>query len=329
MDDEVLSQRDIDHLVSSFAQGGEGSAGARGDGKPSSRYQPYDFRHPTTHPKAQIASLSLLLENFASVASASLSAYLRMPVHVSRELCEAMEYEEYLRQLPEFSVNHVFTLEPLPGYAMLTQDAGVVLAMMERLLGGADTLVQPRKLTEIESALSYLTTQKLLTAAEQSWHTVVPLKARLRDLVWDVEFLHLAYPGDPVIVATFSTSLGRVSGALRFVVPRSTLEPLTHHLGERARRAAASDTRDQERQQALLHTLQGAQIGVRVELGRATLTTRELHSLRVGDVIVLDTSISAELPVRLEGRLKFLSRPGTLGNRLAVQITRRAPDAVV
>jgi flagellar motor switch protein FliM len=62
-------------------------------------------------------------------------------------------------------------------------------------------------------------------------------------------------------------------------------------------------------------------IPVVVELGRVSITVRELLDIAVGDVLQLETSLESDLNIMIGQREKFSCKPGLSGKRLAVQIT--------
>jgi len=67
--------------------------------------------------------------------------------------------------------------------------------------------------------------------------------------------------------------------------------------------------------------LNKVELPVRVELGTAACTMRELMGLEVEDIIVLDTKVSEDLKVRVGNIVKFHCTPGQLGKQRAAQIT--------
>jgi len=56
------------------------------------------------------------------------------------------------------------------------------------------------------------------------------------------------------------------------------------------------------------------------------VTIGELLDIREDDVIRLDRSQEAELPIRAGKRARFVGRPGTLGGNRAVQVTGIPPS---
>ena len=58
------------------------------------------------------------------------------------------------------------------------------------------------------------------------------------------------------------------------------------------------------------------------ELGVAQISVGDILGLQVGDVLKLTTKVDGDLVLKIENRKKFLCRPGVVGNRMAVQVTR-------
>jgi flagellar motor switch protein FliM len=76
----------------------------------------------------------------------------------------------------------------------------------------------------------------------------------------------------------------------------------------------------------LAESIRDARLPLAVELGSTTVTVGELLDIRIDDVIRLDRSLRADLPIRAGKRARFLGRPGTLGGNRAVQITGVPPS---
>jgi flagellar motor switch protein FliM len=66
-------------------------------------------------------------------------------------------------------------------------------------------------------------------------------------------------------------------------------------------------------------------IELRVEVGSVALSLAQLAELEAGSVVPIDTAQDGSLLVRVEGRPKFRAIRGTLGPRVAVQLTERIP----
>ncbi|MBX7156114.1 MAG: FliM/FliN family flagellar motor C-terminal domain-containing protein, partial [Bacteriodetes bacterium] len=63
-------------------------------------------------------------------------------------------------------------------------------------------------------------------------------------------------------------------------------------------------------------------LNVASELGKATITVRDLLQLKHGDVIKLDTKVNQEIQVFIDSKRKLAGRPGTVDGKKAIRVTR-------
>jgi flagellar motor switch protein FliM len=66
--------------------------------------------------------------------------------------------------------------------------------------------------------------------------------------------------------------------------------------------------------------LSGAVVEVVVDLAETNISTSDLISLRVGDIIATEKDIGRPLIVSVEGRPKFHAKPGAFKGRKAIQV---------
>jgi flagellar motor switch protein FliM len=63
------------------------------------------------------------------------------------------------------------------------------------------------------------------------------------------------------------------------------------------------------------------------QIGIMELSMREVLSLRPGDLVRLpNTRITDEMVLKVGNKEKFMCRPGVVGNKVAVQITKKLED---
>lgn len=112
-------------------------------------------------------------------------------------------------------------------------------------------------------------------------------------------------------------------GRIRVALPLSGLE--AQPAGPRGRSGAAAQPRaaQGEAPAGVEGLLQEVALDLRVELGSAEITLRRLGELQPGDLIQIQPSDPEGYLVRIEGQPKFTATPGSVGNRLAVQILER------
>jgi flagellar motor switch protein FliM len=64
-----------------------------------------------------------------------------------------------------------------------------------------------------------------------------------------------------------------------------------------------------------------------VQIGRRKLSVNELLNMAVGDVLTLNTSETAPLPVFVQGRPKMTASPRVVGGGMAIEILRAINSA--
>ncbi len=323
----ALSQAEIDALLTKLATEGEQPTAA-----PEQRWQVvklYDFRRPDKLSKDQMRTLQLIHETFGRLAGSSLSAYLRAAAQFNLVSIEQGVYGEYVERVPEGTILHILSMDPLPGNVLIGIDLVAAMAAVDRLLGGTgappETLRAP---TEIELALVRTLVGTMLAGLSEAWGRVIELQPSIRDVVLDARYVQVALRTDPVVVIALEMALSHCSGTITLCLPYVTLEPILPKLNAQlwfasARRGGAVKT-EQIRQ-----SLETVTVDLKVELGGASVTLQELLDLDVGNVVLLDRSTREPVDVLIGGMRKFLARPGLMGKRMAVQITDKAPEATL
>ena len=109
MSSEVLSQDEIDALLSALSKG-EVDAESLKQEQTRKKIRVYDFRRPNKFSKDQIHTLQVIFENYARSLSTYLSAQLRSLVQVDVLSVEQITYEELIRSLPNPSILCIFAV---------------------------------------------------------------------------------------------------------------------------------------------------------------------------------------------------------------------------
>jgi flagellar motor switch protein FliM len=125
-----------------------------------------------------------------------------------------------------------------------------------------------------------------------------------------------------VMLVSFEITLQDVTGTMGIYIPFSMLKPVANVLNPHAWIAGLEERRtDDGVRQLTAQGLQQVYVPLRVMLGSAELTCGELLNLRPGDVIPLGTPLGKHLPINVGNRPHFEGQIGTVGQRLAIQIT--------
>jgi flagellar motor switch protein FliM len=344
---EILSQAEIEALLASltsdgesvdpdpasesvpFSRGGGASPSPltpRSDGRRTIAYEPYDFRRPDKFSKDQLRTLQMLHETFARLFASSLSAYLRVSTHVDLVSVEQVPYNEYMRSLTTSIIN-VISLEPLEGQAILELEFNVVLAMIDRLLGGPGNMVKNTTvLTEIEKALTESIIQRALKDLRSAWDSVIVLSPKRESMETQSQFIQIVPPNDTIVSILFEVKVGDLRGAMSLCIPYLMLKPITTKLSvQRWFSASMSDSLG-ENVAKLIQRLERAKVTCVCRLGSARITVNELVQLEVGDTVVLDRKSTEEVDLLIGNSVKFRGKPGTAGRKVALHVNRIAVD---
>jgi len=329
---KTLSQWEIDALLNSVAseEGGSGGGGSASGGSlmPDRNIKLYDFRRPDKFSKEHIRAIQNIHETFARVTASSLSSYLRSSTTVSLSSIEQVVYDEYIHQLSNPTLVNLVELQPLSGRIVVEMNMNIGLAMLDRMMGGAGQMtVRRNELTDIEMALLRSLGATVSAGLRDGWTAVADLQPVLVETVLNADLVQAALPGDIAALLLFEIHTLGMSGTISICVPHPVIEPLMDRLNTQAWFSSSSRKSESENDRLkLAESIRDAHLPIAVELGTTTVTLGELLDIRADDVIRLDRSQEAELPIRAGKRARFLGRPGTLGGNRAVQVTGIPPS---
>ncbi len=314
---EVLSQKEVDELLTALASGRLGGTSDQGQGALKASVRAYDFRRPDKFSKDQLRTLQMVHESFARLWTTALSAHLRAMTKVTLEQVEQLTYDEFLLGVSNPGVLCLANLDPLPGRQMIDVHPRLAFPVIDRLMGGLGTGdVGDRALTEIETTVLEKVMDGFLSSLAESWHGLASLRPRLEGVETNPLFAQVIPPNEVAAVMTFSVHLQETGGTLRLCFPFSSLQPVLPQLsahrwtGGNGAPSAGSDAA----------RLADVRVEMRVELGRSTLTIGQLLELEPGDVIRLQHPVDKPLLALLGPRAAFRVRPGRVGNRMATQV---------
>ena len=114
MADEVLSQSEIDKLLSALSDGTVSAEEVKAD-EEQKKVKTYDFKRPDKFSKDQIRTLQMLHDNFGRLLNTYLSTSLRSMVDVEVASVEQLTYQEFVQSLANPSVIGVLAVPPLKG----------------------------------------------------------------------------------------------------------------------------------------------------------------------------------------------------------------------
>ena len=333
----MLSQAEIDALLAGSVEAeqrnsevgvnlaelmGSATPGPKAD--PNERnIRPYNFWSPERFSKEQMRAVELVHESLAERLTTSLPPYLRTEFRPRVVHIEQGRADDFLKDLPGGTLFHVLLLDPLPGRMVLVIGQDITWLLLERLLGGTNpNKKKPGALTDIGQSLIKGIVEYMLNDIKAAWAKVVTLEPKLEDSTTNHHWVQMMMGNARVMLVSFEITLGEVTGTMGIYIPFSMLKPVANVLNPHVWIAGLEERRtDDGIRDKTISGLQKVLVPLRVMLGSAELTCGELLALSPGDVIPLDTPINKYLEINVGDRPRFEGQVGTIGSRLAIQIT--------
>lgn len=324
---EVLSQDEIDQLLTAISAG-EVDTQEIHQPTDQRKIKIYDFKRPDKFSKDQIRTVSIMHETFARLTTTSLSAQLRSLVAVHVASVDQLTYEEFIRSIPNPTTLAVIDMDPLKGSAILEIDPAITFSIIDRLFGGQGEGAKfSRELTDIEQSVMEGIIVRVLGNLRESWSTVIDLRPRLGGIETNPQFAQIVPPSEMVVLVTLETKVGDVEGMMNLCIPYLTIEPIISKLSAQYWYSSVRRGTTTENLNILRERLENIGVTIKAEIGRMQLTVRDVLALRAGDIIRLDnTRVSDPMVLMIGDRKKFLCRPGVVGNKLAVQVSKKLEE---
>ena len=144
---QVLSQADVDALLSAVSAGGGdapgGAAGGGDAGASGSPFRlpdvtPYDITNQDRVIRGRMPTLDIIYERFVRLFRMSLSNSLRKIASISVISTDILKFGEFLNTLPVPSCMAILRFESLRGPAIFVIEARLAYALVDNFFGGTD-----------------------------------------------------------------------------------------------------------------------------------------------------------------------------------------------
>jgi flagellar motor switch protein FliM len=321
---EVLSQSEIDSLISALGSGKIEDEEKSADG---SEHQSYDFRRPSKFSKEQIRTLQIIHENYARILGNFLSAYLRVPVQIQLVSVSQVTYEEFIFSLPVPTLVTVFNMSAEMGKAMLETNPSFVFPLIDLVFGGeGKQLEKTRELTDIELTVMQQINNKLLQNLSYVWEDIALLEPRVENMDTNPHFNQMFASTETVALLSFSVQIKENQGLINLCFPFITLEKIMPKLTAQFWFKGSNQGAARYNENVIIKQLEKVNVELSAVLGRTTITLDDFLHFKEGDIIPLFRQQGEDLDIYVEGELIFKGQPGAQGQNLAIQITGWADE---
>lgn len=320
----LLSQEEVDSLLRSL-RGGEIKIEAKAEEeRPKDRYPRYDFRKVGRFiSKMRLPSLEVIHRRFATDSRSILSVALQKLIDVSMVDTSVIEFKDFMDNVPLPAVFTVISMKPLRGFCVWAFDATVAVVMVDILLGGVGKpkKAEGREFTRIEQRLIRRVINTMLKPYQEAWEPVIKLHPEIVRIESHPQFVSIVPESDLVVSTRYTIDMGMISGRMYMAIPYAILEPIKSQI-QSAYQPTTLEV-DKSWIERIVTRIKECPASIRVEIGKAKLTLRELLNLKAGDTLRLNTSPDEDCAiVFVQDVPKFKGIPGRSSDVKSVLITK-------
>ncbi len=317
MADQILSQEEIDALLSAMDSGDIDVAEEKADVVVEAK--PYDLTSQNLMQRGQFDALEEVYDKFINLFQVYLSSLLQRAIDVKVISKETVKFSEFVKASTNPTGFIIFSMDPLIGSGLLAIEPNLVFSLIDCMFGGdGKPLEKVREFTIIEKRMLKKFSLDVLKELEKAWDVAYPIKVNLKKTETKPEFVNLVNPGDQLIIVVFSISCEDFTGNIHLCMPYLMLEPIKDQL-------SSSYLREKDRaasfENNIRRLLQDTDLSLVAELGRSTYSVKEILNLEVNDILKLNTGPQNTIVLSIENVPKYIGTPGVIKGSKAVQIT--------
>ncbi|MCI8342643.1 MAG: flagellar motor switch protein FliM [Firmicutes bacterium] len=318
---EVLSQSQIDALISSMASGGGDKEEPK---KEEKSYKKYDFYSPKKFTKDKLKMLFGIYENYARLCSSRINSIVRVSSTVEVAAVEEERYYEFSNALSD---NDIITLinarmpdDTMHGPIVLHTTGPLIISMVDRMIGGvgddAEDISSSYVYTDIEISLYHNIVKYLIAIMADGWVNYLDLKFEFEKVETNPGMMQRIGRDETVVIVVLDVEVGGVKGRINICLPGNFLTSVFKALESKDERNEHEDSSSEE----IFDNIKSTKMEIRAELGSSLLSLKDIYSLQVGDVINLNKSKDSDVLLYVEGEPWFRGELGKSNKNMAVKI---------
>ncbi len=301
--------------------------------KEEKKYKNYDFYSPKKFTKDKLKILKGVYDNYCRIIVSQLNGILRMNCEIEVTSVEEQRYHEFGSALSENDVMELMFLK-LPDDSknppLLFHISQILIVnMIDRMLGGEGEELEidsTYTYTDIELALYERLVSYFAGAVKDSWKNYIALDVGDTRLEQSPSMFQEIGLDEPVAIVMLNMTLPNVSGYINICIPGTLLTNVFSIIDKRRHVEGAYDNGIANSKEIMMEKLRESGLEMKVELGKAKMSFRDIYGLRVDDVIDLSKSKNSDVTVYVGEQPWYEGKLGVLKNNVAVKLNRRIEE---
>lgn len=282
----------------------------------ASRLKVLDFHTPRRPSVEAARSLSTWHRSICTVVGEMWAGLTAQQVILKPGDIDPMQYKPALAALPDDGLGIHLAIGDAYLPSLIVFSARQVHALLADLLDlPGDDWPEPKSLTSVEAAMLELLFQKLAEGIGEAWPGADRIRCEFLELVIKPARTRIFPPGTAFFVARIDLQSRFGTEPCHWLMPKVATEDLIiSGLEDREPEVRGPNPN-------LVALTERVPIRIVVELGKVDLPMAQVATLAVGDVIMLEQSVSRPLTLFVEDQPKWSGVPLRIGNRQAFEIT--------
>lgn len=318
--DNVLSQNEVNALLSAIQQGSVAPAGPAETNPDDARG--YDLTSNDRIIRGRMPTLDILNQRLARLMRMSFFNMFRKNVEVTHESTQLMKYSEFIATVSVPACLNMFKMPPLKSSCLISVDSALMFGLVDHVFGGTGSWyrVEGRDYSTIELRLIREVMEVVLKDLGEAWAPVMAIRPEYLRTEVNPQFAAISAPTDVTVLMNFLVELeGTTKGRIGVLIPYGVIEPIRPLLSS----ALQTERNDEDStwRARIIDVLMQIDVELGSTLGKGHLTLRDLMRLKVGDTIGLHVDAGGPLPVNVEGVHKTDGHPVMSRGRLALKLT--------
>lgn len=327
---ELLSNEEIDTLMEMFRSEeseleleGVPAFAAEMAGEAVERdvlISPVDLLKPNRLSREQMQELDRMFEAAAKSVGATMSDRLRYEMHCDCVAVEQIRFGNWLQLVGNNSAVYLLSASNIDTPLFFSVTTNLLYGSVDRVLGGSGRVQDvPKEFSSAEFVVADAFLEPLFQRIAAAMDNLIQGEFSVADRFTNTSRAHVLPTQDVVLSVHLQTGGEFLLGDLRLAIPYASIEPFLPSLGTGPGKFKQSPG---ELRVKLSETVKPIEVEFGVELGRTQLSLKNLMSLQAGDVVPLQRRVGEPLLAPVQGVPKFHGQVGTIGRRMAFQISK-------
>jgi len=265
-------------------------------------------------------SLKSWHRNFLRMASSSLGELLRLELDLELESVQIQTYGEMVDERGGDNHCVLFHMNPQPGIWLLDLPVSLSLLLVDRMMGGQGVIPEGEapEMTDLDQAIFQQFAERLLADYARNWRPHAELQAEVMRQVRNLNYQLIHRPDELILRVGIQIAIRDTKTVMWLVVPIMSVEDLllrTLGSSEPKKADPAPLVKDKK------SSLGSVPVPVAIRWQGFQLTLRDVESMAIGDVLMLDNRKCDAATVWLGDRAKFTGKVVREAQKTIVTIT--------